>query len=358
MADDTEQTTQETQGGSLSLLAREKFGESFTGEVREAPPETPTEETGTEAPAETPEEGEETPGEGSEETREEPAEEQEYELSHIAQLLGVEESNLSVTDEGRVILQGKVDGAPVQAPVKDLLDNYQMLQAADKRLEDSKSKAKAQAEEMAKKSEALEGQFATAAKLIEKAESLLDEEAKGIDWKALREEDNAEYAAKKQEFAERKQQIEQAKNEALQEYQQAKQLQQQETQERYAQYLQEQQQQLLQKLPEWQDDEKAKAEKSQLVDYLLQEGFTREDVNQAADHRLIVMARKAMMFDQMQKSTATAKKKVAKVPKAMKPGTTKPQEQVDREKVEKQRQKLKQSGSLDDAFELLRASRG
>jgi heme-binding NEAT domain protein len=70
------------------------------------------------------------------------------------------------------------------------------------------------------------------------------------------------------------------------------------------------------------------------------------------------MARKAMQFDKGgQAKVSAAKKKVAKVPKTMKPGAPKPQEQINQEQVAKHKAKLKKSGKLDDAMELLRARR-
>ena len=106
------------------------------------------------------------------------------------------------------------------------------------------------------------------------------------------------------------------------------------------------------------DSEKAMAEKTKLVGYLTREGFAQNDVLGASDHRLIVMARKAMLFDELQVSSKAAMKKVAALPKVMKPGASKPQSQVSTEKLQQARARLQKSGSLDDAFALLKAQRG
>jgi hypothetical protein len=253
---------------------------------------------------------------------------------------------------------GKVDGKPVEYTLKDLRDKAQMFQAAEHRLEEAKTKAKAIVQEATAKNEATQAQFATAAKLIESAESMLDQDTKAVDWQKLREEDPAEYSARKAEVAERRERIEQMKHEASSAYQEAVKQNLAEFEKNRLQHLQEQHTLLLDKLPEWQDADKAKAGKAKLADYLMKQGFSDQDVAGASDHRLILMARKAMLYDELQANTDAAKKKVAKVPKVLKPGALKPKDQISRERVVQARSRLRQTGKLDDAYALLKARRG
>lgn len=355
---------------NLSLLAKQRFGPDFHGEVKEETEETQetaeTEETEETQENEESEETEETSeseeteetqeADESEESTEEP-EYQEYELPQVAQMLGVEEDQLDVDDDGRVVLQGKVDGEPVRMPVKEYLDKFQMLSAADKRLEEAKAKRDELTKEVNERSQELQGEFATAAKIIEKAESLLEQDTAKIDWQALREDDPAEYSAKKTEIAERREAVEAAKREARESYQASVSKFQEQAKAQQQEMLAKEQEALFEKLPEWRDEEQAKAEKGKLVGYLKSQGFSEQDVASAIDHRLILMARKAMLYDQGQKKVDTAKKRVAKVPKVVKPGAAKPAEQVNKQKVDKARQRLSKSGNIDDAFALLRARR-
>ena len=362
MTTETEAPTTEqeapTTERSLSLLAQERFGTRYHAVEREeaapadAAPEVTEEE---ESPDPVDETTEESEVEETESAQPEQVEYEEYQLPHIAQLLGVDESQLDVTDEGRIVLRGKVDGQPVNAPVKEILENYQKFTAADKRLEDAKTRAQTQNQEWAQKSEELQAQFVTAASLIEKAEKLLDQDSKSINWDDLRKNDPAEYSAKKTELSERKQDVERIRQEAAQEYVQSQQKQASEFQKQYQQYIQGEQTQLLTKIPEWKDEEKANAEKNKLTEFLLKNGFTKDDVMQASDHRLIVLARKAWLYEQSQKDVDTAKKKVAKVPKVMKPGAPKSPDQTTREHIKRLEARLRQTGSKDDAFALLQA---
>jgi hypothetical protein len=57
-----------------------------------------------------------------------------------------------------------------------------------------------------------------------------------------------------------------------------------------------QQEQLLAKVPEWKDPAKAKAEVAKLQEYLTQQGYEPGEAD-FADHRSVVLARKAMQYD-------------------------------------------------------------
>ena len=337
----------ETPDNSLSLLAAEKFGDTFKGETPEITEEAPEIEE-----PETPEVSEEEAPEAIE-----APEEQTYELDHIAQLLGVETDQLDVSEEGRVILSGKVDGQNVQTETGELLKNWQMMQAADKRLDEAKAKAQKANEESMQIVEAANLQLAAAGKLVETFESKLVDDEAAVDWKTLREEDPAEYSAKKQEFQERKNQIEALKAEAGQEYQQAVQQQQEVQQAQMQEHLVKEHEALISKLPEWKNEKVAAEEKGKLGAYLMDNGFSQEDVGNASDHRLIIMARKAMLYDQGQANTNAAAKKVVKVPKVMKPGAPKPENESKRDELAKRRAQAQKSGTERDAFALLQAKR-
>jgi hypothetical protein len=125
-----------------------------------------------------------------------------------------------------------------------------------------------------------------------------------------------------------------------------------------AQTQQEQNEILLQKLPEWREPARAETEKVQIADYLIRQGFNQADLSNLIDHRQMLMARKAMLYDQSRGQVDAAKKRVAKVPRIMKPGAPKPTEQLASEKLQKLRSRLENSGSIDDAVAYRLAKRG
>lgn len=369
MADDnalaptTEQSNPQPQ--ALSLLANDMYGKNYHGPLAEVPPVTDENEAEPASTEQTPAEDDTPPeAEAVEETTEPEGETEpedtdtekaeEEPVSSLAELIEAQEWDPEWVDSLKVPV--KVDGTPAEATIADLVKSYQMGEAADKRLEDAKTKARALTEEAGQLKQAVETQLSVAGKLIASLESGLDDEASDI--AKLREDDPAEYSARKEDLRDRRQALEKLKRDAVADFEKAREGEQTQQTERQNEFLQQQHTMLLERLPEWRDADKAKAEKSELVSYLLNQGFEQQDVMQAADHRLILLARKAMLFDRSQTKTNVAKKKVAKVPKVMKPGAPKPQEQVNREQVDQARQRLRKSGTMDDAMALLRAKRG
>jgi len=343
--------TNETSKRSLSLLASEFFPNDFKGEVKQ-------EETKlTETTEDNSEKTEVVTEENTEEKTEVVTDTQEDEIpiSSITEL--VEHYELDGEWFNGLNMPVKVDGESSDVQLSELVKSYQMNQAADKRLDEAKSKAKAINQGLAQKSEALQEQFAAAGKLIESAEGILDQDVKAIDWAKLRDDDPAEYSAKKTDIADRRNRIDQLKNDAVIAYRDAVVKQSESDSTALQEKLVVEQQEMLDKIPEWKDPEKAKTESAKLTEYLVKQGFSQQDIESAYDHRLIVLSRKAMLFDEVANSDAT-KKRVSKVPKVLKPGISKTQDQTNQEKVRKAHVKLRNSGKLDDAFRLLKARRG
>lgn len=219
----------------------------------------------------------------------------------------------------------KVDGKPAEATIAEMVASYQTQEAADQRLSEATAKAKSITKDLADRTQALEGQFVVASKLIETLKSQLDVDASAIDWNTLRNDDPAEYSARKAEISERRQNIDAIEREAVESYQQAVKEQREQQVKAFDEYRDEQQELLLEKLPAWRDKKVAEEEQKELAKYLLREGFSKQEVQVASDHRLFLLAHKARRFDESQKKIATAKKRVARVPKVLTPGARPPE---------------------------------
>lgn len=86
-------------------------------------------------------------------------------------------------------------------------------------------------------------------------------------------------------------------------------------------HMEAQHQALLDKLPEWKDRVKAEAEAAKIKSYLATEGFAPEEMS-ITDHRSILLARKAMLYDSLMARAKDTQSKVAKAPpKVERPGT-------------------------------------
>ena len=172
------------------------------------------------------------------------------------------------------------------------------------------------------------------------------------DWDKLRVENPDEYAIRYVEF----QRHEESKKLAIEERERIVLESQQEFQGQLAQKMVEEREKLELALPEWTDKETGTAERQKLFDYLVSDyGYSQEQLSQVVDHRALLMARKAMLYDELdtkgRKAIAGKKKKTV----ALKPGQPKPRMRT--KKSQKQakaaRKRLEKSGRIDDAANIL-----
>ena len=258
------------------------------------------------------------------------------------------EAKESEPEEGEKITI-EVDGKVVELSKAELADYYKNgLRQADytrKTMEAAEQRKAADAERQA----ALQERAVYAQNLLKmqaQLEGALEEQSK-IDWDSLLQSDPVEYL-KQQALAQKRQATLQ------QNLQQQAVLQQQfqaEQQKAYIQTLQDQQEALLAKVPEWKDATKAKADKAALREYLLEQGYDKQSVDSVADARAVVLARKAMMYDQMIAKASAAAKKVSTLPtKVERPGNG--VSGLDQRSSAFQR--LAKSGKVEDAAAIFR----
>lgn len=255
----------------------------------------------------------------------------------------------------------KVNGQTSQVPFRDLVASYQTNQAAEAKLEQAKTKSQEAQQAFQQRNAALEAQFATAGQIITEAEKVLLADMEAIDWKTLHEEDPAAWSAEKVKFNERKSQLAQLKQALVQQYQQGALQRQQELQGQQQEHVAAEIEALNEQMPkvsaDWGNPQTLPAAKARLSDYLLRSGFTQDDINNAYDHRLLIMAEKARLHDEAKVKVDVTKKRIRKVPKVMKPGAPKDAGQANVEQVQNAQRALRKSGALDDAVALLRAKR-
>jgi len=147
------------------------------------------------------------------------------------------------------------------------------------------------------------------------------------------------------------------RTEAISAYQSVQAEQRQEAETQQQEHLANEGQKLQDSLPEWSDPEVAKAEKKQIAEYLVSNGYSQDELTAASDHRAIIMARKAMLFDSQQTGNNAIKKRVAKIPKVLKPGTTKSPEKSNQQKLDRLRATMISTGKVEDAHAYNKARR-
>lgn len=216
------------------------------------------------------------------------------------------------TDENDTTLTIKVDGKDVQIKSSELPELYKNgLRQADytrKTTEAAETRKTADAE-ITKAREERE-HYAQNLNNFLLANSALQEQAKKVLTAEFAETDPMGYIVAKQRFDERQAEIQKAAGELqaindqrTKDHEHAR-----------AAYQQEQFEKLQTKLPDWKDPAKAKAEAVQIKEYLSTQEFSDGDIGQLGDHRLILMARKAMQYDSLMKRAATAAKDIQKLP--------------------------------------------
>jgi hypothetical protein len=328
----TDEVTAET---SLNALAASLF------EDEASPEETP--EVANESEAEEPEEGEpaapEAADDGSEEAQSEEGEEP-------------EEGEESEDEHGEdPVYEVKVAGQSQKVPLSELLKGYSRTEDYTRKTQALATERKAFEQESAQTRE-LRTQYQNDLALLTQAlERQAEQEP---DWQALRDRNPTEFAVKWAEKQQRDEQLavlqsqqatlQQAELAELQQVQQAR--------------LFEEHTKLVEAIPEWRDEAKASAGKQALREYAQQTyGFSDDDLATVADHRVLVMLRKAMLFDQQLANgqNVVREKKASAV---LKPGVAAPQKsrrQRDSEKeLQRARQDLRTTGREDAAARVFR----
>lgn len=346
---------------NMADIAARHFGRRYHGSVEAQPEAAPAE------PAEPTEEiTDDAVRDGLQEQAEEPEAEAEAEAEAAQELIDsltelVEANEWDPEWVNTLRVPVKVNGSEGEATLDQLVRSYQTQEAASQVLEQAKAQREAVRQQVQQTENASKAQMAVLGGLVQQIESQLQADESAINWQQLRQQDPAEYAARRDEMRERRASLDQVKQQALSQYQQAMLKSQEAEQQQRQEHLRVEQAALLEKLPAWRDAEVARAEQTQLVDYLIGRGFTQDEAMGASDHRLILLARDAMLYLQGRTKTDAAAKKVQKVPKVLRPGAPKSPEQRSKQQQGQLRRQVRRATStqqaLGSALELMKSRR-
>ena len=283
------------------------------------------------------------------EAAEEPTEENQDVVTNFNELadhLGVEESFLE-----SLIVPTKVNGEERQATIKDLIATFQKGSSADLKLMELADQRKQFDAELSQTRESLQQEWGRIQALNEELQAMISgDEAKDLE--ALRHTDPAEYSARVADRQQRIQRAERIRQEMLQEH--GKKI-----NDNYERTVKVERQRLLSALPDWQDESTAKKEMTQVRDYVKSQGFKDEEIDGVqsngvivnpglVDHRLIVLARKAMLYDQSKKGSEPKKAKLKALPKVGH-GKRKTKDEVSQTQREEVRGRVRKTGTVKDA---------
>lgn len=233
----------------------------------------------------------------------------------------------------------KVDGKDVTVTLEELQKGYSRTQDYTRKTQQIAEVRK----QVEAETQAVRAERAQYAQLLGALQAQLQATEPQVDLHRLYQEDPIEWVRQKEILRER-----QEKAMAIQaEQQRLAQLQQAEQQRATQEYLQQQKDALLAALPEWKDPKKAKAEKALVVESAKAAGFTEEDLKNVYDHRLVVLLRKAGLYDQMMSKRQGIKPVVSNGPRPAKPGAAGRVSTTT--EATRAKQRLAKTGRIDDA---------
>lgn len=242
----------------------------------------------------------------------------------------------------------KVDGEEYEVNLEELKAGYQ-------RQSDYTRKSQALAE-VRKENEAIQTErlrleqerqmYANGLQMLKDQQQDKLNEFSNVDWETLKEEDPYAYMLKKDEYRDAQDRVQNA----AQQQQIVQQQQQQHAASLRANFVQNQFSALVEALPEWNDD--SSTIKADVRKFAISSGYAPEEVDQLADHRSVLILKKAMEFDKLTSKVATKKKAVKKVPKVQKSGRGKVKAESKAAVDKQKRARLRKSGHQDDAASL------
>ena len=280
-------------------------------------------------------------------------------LNELAEHIGVDAADLYKL---RVPITDINTGERQEVSLGEWKDSYISQQRSSRAEQEARELKETLEADRLRFNQEVERQAQEGAAIINQVEQQLMSEYQNIPWDNLKVTDPTQWAIKKQEFNERQVAVQQVRQKAANDYQQRV----NEAQQAQAQQMQEIAQRelesLMRALPQWRDNEKRSTEQGLMREYLLNSGYTAQELEQAYDHRTIVLAHKAMQFDAMQKKGRTAKNRVAKIgnKKVLRPGAKQSKRQVKQDAEAQLRARLKKTGDHRDAAALIsqRLNRG
>jgi len=283
----------------------------------ETPPEQ-TQDTDDVEDLEDDEDPSDEPTEDDEEVDESETDATEEDDQDLASMLGIDDSQLSVTDDGDFQINIKVDGKQGKVSLKDMIKGYQSessntqksMALADER-KSFEGAAAAKVQEINQSLERNQG----LAKILEQ-EIMADYEK--VDWDDLRQYDPAEWTARRQEFATKYNKVQRLQDELGQQATQAQEANTAKHTEANQKYLRGQWDKMIENNPTWSDKAKYSKDMNTLKEFATETyGYDAADFGKVTDSRAIEILKDAQSY---RKGAKVAEKKIKTIPKKLKRG--------------------------------------
>ena len=233
-------------------------------------------------------------------------------LAALATELGLDADKLTLSEDGDILVNLKVNGKDQQIDLKEAISQTQFSRANDEKARNIAEERKVFESERTQVAEQYAQQLQQIRGLGEMLQAKLMQDFQGIDWDNLRRADPAEWTAKQREFEIRNQELQQAGQMLGQQMRvEQDQVSQQEAQERSA-ILNSERELMIENNPTWRDQEVMRDELGKIVNYASSIGFSEEELSDVIHSRHVEVLKKAFLYDQ---GKTFANKKVKQAPK-------------------------------------------
>lgn len=267
-------------------------------------------------------------------------------LKELAETLGADIEDILGID-----IPTKIDGKEGKARLRDLLKSYQLEQHLNQKsmaFADERKAFETQAQRITGEHQQRAQQLEAA---LQVGQRLLDGEFANVNWEQLQATDRLEFNQKVVEYQQRQQALQHLAGIIGQEREQQ---QQQAASQREA-YKAEQLRLLESKLPEWTDKTKRDSDIKGMSEFLKESyGIPPERLMAETDHALILIARDAWKWNQLQKQKPATLKQVKDAPKLLKPGTPQSRASQNDLATKQARDRLRSTGKVSDAAQALK----
>ena len=273
-------------------------------------------------------------------TDEEPEQVEIKSIDQLAENLGASKDDIL----DNLTLDVVIDGETRTVSLREAQKGYQLDADYRRKTAEVANQRREQEHKWQQEAQKVEQQHQLASQVLLHAERELYGELNSVNFAELQKTDPVEWATRYAQLQQRQQQIQSVKQQAQQAYIEHNREIQERQQKALQQRLQEEVQSLQTLIPNF------KEVKPDLDDYLAKSyGFTNDELTTVIDHRLVDLARKAMLYDRLQGGKQQAVKAVKAKPKlTQKPGKSAPKD-TRGQRYKQAKAKARKTGHIRDA---------
>lgn len=213
-------------------------------------------------------------------------------------VLGLDEDQLNFDEEGNLVgVNVKIDGKQSTVSMKDLVAGYQTNKVFTQKSQALAEERKAFDQTRNQFEQAYTTKLENADTLVNILGNRLVGEYESVNWEQLRVENPAEYAALKQDYASRAQEIQQAQQALSQEKQMVANQRDIEQKHRMQNVIRYEMEQMISKNPSWVNNETRLKDMKEIKEQAIEAyGFTADQFDNVTDHRLVEVLKDAIAF--------------------------------------------------------------